>query len=171
MAPLPRLHGTEVLCRRCLASSFARTASTMQQPDRYLVRDAKPEEQRELTRLCVHATLHTGYDDAFVDRVMPGLTVMLPLITAGAVQVAEHPSGAAVGVVTVTTSGLPGVALLHGLYVDPAFAVIVLIEPQLLTSQKALASGTQSCTCDRRLQAHSRSNVPQRSLRCRSAFR
>jgi GNAT superfamily N-acetyltransferase len=93
----------------------------MQQSDRYLVRDAKPEEQRELTRLCVRATLHTGYDDAFVDRIMPGLTVMLPLITAGAVQVAEQPSGAAVGVVTVTTSGLPGVALLHGLYVNPPF--------------------------------------------------
>jgi hypothetical protein len=75
----------------------------MQQPDRYLIRDAKPEEQRELTRLCVHATLHTGYDDAFVDRVMRGLTVMLPLITAGAVQVAEQPSCAAVGVVTVYT--------------------------------------------------------------------
>jgi GNAT superfamily N-acetyltransferase len=100
---------------------FRHTASTMQQSDRYLVRDAKPEEQRELTRLCVRATLHTGYDDAFVDRVMPGLTVMLPLITAGAVQVAEQPCGAAVGVVTVTTSGLPGVALLHGLYVDPPF--------------------------------------------------
>jgi hypothetical protein len=54
----------------------------MQQSDRYLVRDAKPEEQRELTRLSVRATLHFGYDDAFVDRVMPGLTVMLPLITA-----------------------------------------------------------------------------------------
>jgi GNAT superfamily N-acetyltransferase len=93
----------------------------MQQSDRYLIRDAKPEEQRELTRLCVRATLHSGYDDAFVDRIMPGLTVMLPLITAGAVQVAEQPSGAVVGVVTVTTSGLPGVALLHGLYVDPPF--------------------------------------------------
>jgi hypothetical protein len=73
----------------------------MQQPDQYSVRDAKPEEQRELTQLCARATLHTGYDDAFVDRIMPGLTVMLPLITAGAVQVAEQASGTAVGVVTV----------------------------------------------------------------------
>lgn len=101
--------------------SFRHTASTMQHSDRYLVRDAKPEEQRKLTQLCVRATLHTGYDDAFVDRVMPGLTVILPLITAGAVQVAEQSCGATVGVVTVTTSGLPGVALLHGLYVDPPF--------------------------------------------------
>jgi len=85
------------------------------------VRDAKPEEQRDLTQLCVRATLATGYDDAFIDRVMPGLTVMLPLITAGAVQVVEQPSGTAVGVVTVTTTALSGVSLLHGLYVDPPF--------------------------------------------------
>jgi GNAT superfamily N-acetyltransferase len=65
--------------------------------------------------------LHVGYDQAFVDRVMPGLTVMLPLITAGAVRVAEQSSGTVVGVVTVTASGLNGVALLHGLYVDPTF--------------------------------------------------
>jgi GNAT superfamily N-acetyltransferase len=45
----------------------------------------------------------------------------MTLITGGAVQVAEQPSGTAVGVVTVTASGLNGVALLHGLYVDPPF--------------------------------------------------
>ena len=32
----------------------------------YSVRDAKADEQRELTRLCVRATLQTGYDEAFV---------------------------------------------------------------------------------------------------------
>ena len=39
----------------------------MQQSDRYLIRDAKPEEQRELTRLCVRATLHSGYDDVRIE--------------------------------------------------------------------------------------------------------
>ena len=50
----------------------------------YSVRDATVEEQRELTQLCVRATIKTGYDEAFIDRVMPGLTITVPLI-AGAV--------------------------------------------------------------------------------------
>lgn len=84
------------------------------------VRDGRPEEQRALTRLCVRATLQLGYDEAFIDRVMPGLTITLPLITTGCVQVAETQSGAAVGVVVVTTTMLQGIALLWGLYVDPS---------------------------------------------------
>ena len=31
------------------------------------VREAKPEEQRELTRLCVRAAMHAGYDEAFIE--------------------------------------------------------------------------------------------------------
>jgi hypothetical protein len=46
----------------------------------YKVRDATVEEQGELTQLCVRATMHSGYDQAFIDRVMPGLTVTVPLI-------------------------------------------------------------------------------------------
>jgi GNAT superfamily N-acetyltransferase len=87
---------------------------------RYLVRDGRPEEQRELTRLCVRATMQAGYDDGFIDRAMPGLTVTMPLITGGCVQVAEDKSGAVVGVVAVTTTMLQGIALLYGLYVDPS---------------------------------------------------
>jgi hypothetical protein len=85
----------------------------------YSIRNGKPEEQRDLTRLCVRATMHAGYDDAFVDRAIPALAVTLPLITAGCVRVAEDTSGAVVGVVTVTTTIIQGIALLHGLYVDP----------------------------------------------------
>jgi GNAT superfamily N-acetyltransferase len=87
----------------------------------YSVREAKPDEQRELTRLFVRATLHAGYDDAFIERVMPALTVTLPLITAGAVQVAEQESGGIVGAVAVTPTMLQGIALLHSIYVDPPF--------------------------------------------------
>ena len=83
------------------------------------IRDAKLDEQRNLTRLCVRATLQAGYDDAFIDRVMPALTITLPLITAGAVQVAEQGTGAVVGVVAVTATMLQGIALLHGIFVDP----------------------------------------------------
>jgi GNAT superfamily N-acetyltransferase len=85
----------------------------------YSVRNAKPEEQRDLTRLCVRATMHTGYDEAFIDRVMPGLTITLPLISGGCVQVAQDTSGEIVGVVAVTTTPLQGIALLYGIYVDP----------------------------------------------------
>ena len=47
----------------------------------YTVREAKPEEQRELTRLCVRATMHSGYDEEFIDRSMPSLTITLPEIS------------------------------------------------------------------------------------------
>ena len=85
----------------------------------YSVRDATTDEQRELTRLCVRATMQTGYDQAFIDRAIPGLTVTQPLITGGYVQVADHKPGEVLGVVIVTPTGLQGIALLHGLYVDP----------------------------------------------------
>ena len=63
------------------------------------VRAAKPEEQRELTRLCVRATMHAGHDDAFIDRTMPALTITVPLISANCVQVAQDCSNEVVGVV------------------------------------------------------------------------
>jgi GNAT superfamily N-acetyltransferase len=88
-------------------------------PELYSVRDGKREEQRDLTRLCVRATIHAGYNDAFVDRAMPVLTVTIPLITAGCVRVAEDKSGTVVGVIAVTTTIHQGIALLHSIYVDP----------------------------------------------------
>ena len=39
----------------------------------YSIRGAKREEQRALTRLIVRATLHSGYDEAFIDRARPAL--------------------------------------------------------------------------------------------------
>ena len=38
-----------------------------------LIRGAKREEQRALTRLIVRATLHSGYDEVFIDRARPAL--------------------------------------------------------------------------------------------------
>jgi GNAT superfamily N-acetyltransferase len=87
----------------------------------YSIRGARPEEQRELTRLCVRATLHAGYDDAFIDRALPALTVTLPSITAGAVQVAEQAAGEIVGVVEVQRTALQGIALLGLIFVDPPY--------------------------------------------------
>jgi GNAT superfamily N-acetyltransferase len=90
-------------------------------PESYSIRHAKPEEQRQLTRLCVRATLHTGYDESFIDRVMPALTITLPSISTGCVQVAQRKCGEIVGVVVVTLSTLQGIALLEGIFVDPPF--------------------------------------------------
>jgi GNAT superfamily N-acetyltransferase len=88
--------------------------------DIYTVREAQPEEQRELTRLCVRATMHAGHDEAFIDRSMPALTITLPLISADCVQVAQDGTSEVAGVVCVTPTALQGIALLHGLFVDPA---------------------------------------------------
>jgi N-acetylglutamate synthase-like GNAT family acetyltransferase len=84
------------------------------------VRDARPEDQRELTRLCVRATMRAGYDEAFIDRSMPSLTVTLPLISGDFVRVAQDGSGEVVGVVSVAPTALQGIAMLHHLFVDPA---------------------------------------------------
>ena len=88
--------------------------------DVYTVRQAKPEEQRDLTRLCVRATMQAGHDEAFIDRTMPALTITVPLISANCVQVAQGGASEVVGVVLVTPSAIQGIALLYGLYVDPA---------------------------------------------------
>ena len=88
--------------------------------DVYEVRGAKPEEQRELTRLCVRATMHAGYDEAFIDRSMPAFTITLPLISGDFVRVAYDGHNGVVGVVSVTPTALFGIAQLHGLFVDPA---------------------------------------------------
>jgi GNAT superfamily N-acetyltransferase len=87
----------------------------------YSTRGAKLEDQRSLTRLCVRATAQLGYDEAFIDRAMPALTITVPLIAGGYVQVAVDEAGEAVGVVTVTPTAVLGIALLDGLFVDPPF--------------------------------------------------
>ena len=86
----------------------------------YTVRQAKPEEQRELTRLSVRATMYAGHDEAFVDRSIAALMITLPMISGNWVQVAEDSSSKIVGVVWVTPTALQGIALLQGLYVEPA---------------------------------------------------
>jgi hypothetical protein len=57
------------------------------------VREAKPEEQHELTRLVVRATMQAGHDEAFLDRALPGLAITLPMINGKNVDVAQDSSG------------------------------------------------------------------------------
>ena len=66
----------------------------------------------------MRAILHSGYDEAFIDRARPGLTVSLNGIVTGNVQVAEQ-SGEVIGVVEVLSTVLQGIAVL-GIFVDPA---------------------------------------------------
>ena len=85
----------------------------------FSIRIAKSEEQRELTRLCVRATRALGYDEAFIDRTMPSLTITVPMITSGAVRVAQDASGNVVGVAAVAPTMVQGIALLHSIFVEP----------------------------------------------------
>jgi GNAT superfamily N-acetyltransferase len=87
----------------------------------FSVRNARPEDQRDLTRLCVRATMQAGYDEAFIDRAMPALTITMPLITGAFVRVAEDRAGHMVGIVAVTPSSVLGIARLDGIFVDPPF--------------------------------------------------
>jgi GNAT superfamily N-acetyltransferase len=110
----------------------------------YAVRAARLDEQRELTRLCVRATRELGYDDAFIDRVMPGLTMTVPLINGGCVQVAEDQDGTVVGVVAVTMTALQSITALHGLYVDPSIwkhGIGRLLFKAAVTRTKAVKAG------------------------------
>jgi GNAT superfamily N-acetyltransferase len=84
------------------------------------VRPARPDEQGELSRLCVRATRHLGYDEAFIERTTPSLTIILPHITAGGVMVADDDDGAVAGVVWIMPT-FPAFAQLNGIFVEPRF--------------------------------------------------
>jgi len=86
------------------------------------VRPARVDEAEELTQIAVRATAHDGYNDGAIARFMPGLKVNLALIAAGLVSVAEDEQGAPRGYVALRPTGLGGVILLEGIFVDPAFA-------------------------------------------------
>ena len=64
--------------------------------------------------------MHSGYDEEFIDRSMPSLTITLPEISGDFVRVAQDDLYEVVGVVCVMLTALQGIALLHGLFVDPA---------------------------------------------------
>jgi GNAT superfamily N-acetyltransferase len=110
----------------------------------YSIRIAQLDEQRKLTHLCVRATVQAGHDEAFIDRVMPGLTMTVPLITGGCVHVAQRESGDVVGLVAVTPTALQGIALLYGIFVDPPYwkrGVGRMLFSAAVARTKALNSG------------------------------
>ncbi|MCS3447474.1 MULTISPECIES: GNAT family N-acetyltransferase [Bradyrhizobium] len=86
------------------------------------IRPARVDEADELTQIAVRATMRSGYDDAAVARFMPGLKVNPALIAAGLVFVAEDEQGSQRGYTALRPTGMGGLILLEGIYVDPTCA-------------------------------------------------
>ena len=86
------------------------------------VRAARVDDGAGLAQIAVRATKHDGYDDDAIARFMPGLKVNLALIAAGLVFVAEDEQGVPLGYVALRPTGMGGLILLEGIFVDPACA-------------------------------------------------
>lgn len=86
------------------------------------VRPARVDEAAELTQIAVRATRNDGFDEDAIVRFMPGLKVNLALIAAGLVCVADSEPGVPCGYVSVRPTGIGGLILLEGIYVDPAYS-------------------------------------------------
>ena len=84
------------------------------------IRPARVDETARLTQIAMRATRHDGYDDGAISRFMPALTVNLALIAAGLVFVAEDEQGIPRGHVALRPTGMGGLILLEGIFVDPA---------------------------------------------------
>jgi predicted N-acetyltransferase YhbS len=83
------------------------------------IRGARVDDAAELSQIAMRATKHDGYDDDAISRFMPGLKVNLALIAAGLVFVAEDEQGVPLGHVAVRPTGMGGLVLLEGIFVDP----------------------------------------------------
>jgi predicted N-acetyltransferase YhbS len=83
------------------------------------VRPARVDDATELKQIAVRATKHNGYDDGAISRFMQGLTINLALIAAGLVFVAEDEQGIPRGYVALRPTGMGGLILLEGIFVDP----------------------------------------------------
>jgi GNAT superfamily N-acetyltransferase len=86
------------------------------------VRPARVIAAAGLTQIAVRATKHDGYDDGAISRFMPGLKINLALIAAGLVFVAEDEQGVPRGYVALRPTGMGGLILLEGIFVDPVCA-------------------------------------------------
>jgi predicted N-acetyltransferase YhbS len=84
------------------------------------VRPARVDDAAALTQIAMNATKQDGYDDDAISRFTPGLQVNLALIAAGLVLVAEDEQGVPRGYVAIRPTGMGGLVLLEGIFVDPA---------------------------------------------------
>jgi len=86
------------------------------------VRPARVDDAAELTQIAVRATKNDGYDDIAIARFMPALKINLALIAAGLVFVADGEDGVLRGHVAIRPTGIGGLVLLEGIFVDPTYA-------------------------------------------------
>jgi len=86
------------------------------------IRTARVDDAAGLTQIAVRATGRDGYDEAAISRFMPGLKPNLALIAAGLVFVAEDEHGVPLGHVAVRPTGMGGLILLEGIFVDPVYS-------------------------------------------------
>jgi predicted N-acetyltransferase YhbS len=86
------------------------------------IRPARVDDAPELKQIALRATRHDGYDEDALARFMPGLTINLALIAAGLVSVAEDEQGVPRGYVALRPTGMGGLILLEGIFVDPSCA-------------------------------------------------
>ena len=83
------------------------------------IRAARIDEALLLTRICVRSKAVWGYDDAFMKRSRPALTVEPEQIEAGDVWVAEDGGGKILGVAALCAHDESGVAEVDKLFVTP----------------------------------------------------
>jgi predicted N-acetyltransferase YhbS len=86
------------------------------------IRPARVDDVPELTQIALRATRNDGYDEDAISRFKPGLTINLALIAAGLVLAAEDEQGVPRGYVALRPTGMGGLILLEGIFVDPACA-------------------------------------------------
>jgi GNAT superfamily N-acetyltransferase len=80
-----------------------------------------PDEEPELTALCIRSKRLWPYDDAFMAHAAPALRVPVERLGPDGIRVAEC-RGARAGVVGVEPGAAPGVFELTLLFIEPGFA-------------------------------------------------
>lgn len=80
-----------------------------------------PDEEPELTALCIRSKRLWPYDEAFMERAAPALRVPVERLGAEAIRVAEC-AGKRAGVVGIEPGDAPDVFELTLLFVEPRFA-------------------------------------------------
>lgn len=86
------------------------------------IRAARDPEAELLTALCLRSKAHQGYDDAFMARCRPALTLDPTYLLRHPTRVAEGPAGQLLGVAaySLDLDSAPGQAEIELLFVEPA---------------------------------------------------
>jgi len=86
-----------------------------------ILRPPWPDEEPELTALCIRSKRLWPYDEAFMERAAPALRVPIERLGAEAIRVAEV-AGERAGVVGIEPGDAPDVFELTLLFIEPRFA-------------------------------------------------